>query len=116
LTGITESALDDAEVAAAFADGEEWALAEAYRRWSPLVHTLAVRTLGHVMDAEDVTQQVFIKAWKSRDVSTGRVDRSPRGWSASPGTSSPTSGALVIASSGWRSERPPWQPPRGTMG
>jgi hypothetical protein len=30
----------------AFADGEDWALAEAYRRWSGMVHTLSLRTLG----------------------------------------------------------------------
>ena len=71
MTGPHESTLDDSEVAAGFAKGENWALAEAYRRWSPLVHTLSLRALGHPTDAEDVTQQVFIKAWQSRE----RFDR-----------------------------------------
>jgi RNA polymerase sigma factor (sigma-70 family) len=56
----------DPEVAAAFAAGEEWALAEAFRRWSPVVHTLGLKALARPADAEDVTQQVFIKAWQSR--------------------------------------------------
>jgi RNA polymerase sigma-70 factor (ECF subfamily) len=57
---------DDAEVARRFAAGDERALALAYERWGGLVHGLAVRALGSTVDAEDVTQQVFVSAWTGR--------------------------------------------------
>jgi RNA polymerase sigma factor (sigma-70 family) len=50
----------------AFAAGDENALAEAYRRMSPLIYTLALRSLGERAAADDVIQEVFIRAWKSR--------------------------------------------------
>lgn len=37
-----------------------------FTRWSRLVHTIARSALGSSSDADDVTQQVFIAAWKSR--------------------------------------------------
>lgn len=55
------------ELGLAFARGEEWALAEAYRRWSPGIHGSALRSLRSAEDAEDVTQQVFVAAWRARD-------------------------------------------------
>ena len=53
-------------LAARFASGEEWALREAFSRWSRLIHTIARSSLGSTADADDVTQQVFISAWNSR--------------------------------------------------
>lgn len=58
--------VDDAEVGRLFAAGDERALALAYARWGSLVHGLAVRAVGPD-EAQDVTQQVFIAAWQSRD-------------------------------------------------
>jgi len=59
---------DDSErrLASAFAGGETWALEACYLRWSPLVFTLALRRLGEDADAQDVTQEVFLKAWRGR--------------------------------------------------
>jgi RNA polymerase sigma factor (sigma-70 family) len=68
-----------ASLAHAFAAGAEGALEELYRDVSSLVYTLAVRALGDETEAEDVTQQTFVSAWRSRE--TFDPDKGAlRGW------------------------------------
>lgn len=62
---LVEDGSDD-DVAARFAAGDERALEEAYRRWSRLVYTVALRATGSSEDAADVTQVTFVSAWRSR--------------------------------------------------
>lgn len=60
------SAAEDAELGRAFAAGTEAALPAAYRRYGRIVHGLARRTVGPD-EADEVTQDVFVAAWTSRD-------------------------------------------------
>ena len=50
-----------------FTAGEEWALRAAYDQHAELVYRIALRALGDVGDAEDVTQATFVSAWRGRD-------------------------------------------------
>jgi len=60
-----------------FLSGDEHALAAAYREFAPLVHTLALRSLADRAAADDVTQEVFIRVWRSRSTFNPQVARLP---------------------------------------
>ena len=54
------------ELDTAFAAGDEQALSAAYRHCAGIVRGLALRTLRDDAAADDVVQEVFIRAWKYR--------------------------------------------------
>ena len=75
---VTPRGDDPPTIIDAFHAGDELALAEIYARWSPLVYSVALRSLGSVADAERVTQRVFTGAWSSRqtfDATRSRLAR-----------------------------------------
>lgn len=61
------AALSDSEVGRAFAGGLEWALEQAFDRWGGLVRAVAYRAVSSEHDADDITQAVFVSAWRGRD-------------------------------------------------
>ncbi|GGK56285.1 RNA polymerase sigma factor [Ornithinimicrobium pekingense] len=70
------SAAQEEQLASAWAGGDESVVQHAYERWGGLVHGLARRAVGPA-DADDVTQQVFLAAWRRRE--TYRHEEGPLG-------------------------------------
>ncbi len=59
--------LSDAQLVTAVARYNEVALAEVYRRHGGAVYGLAKRVLANAAEAEDVTQDVFLRLWNQPD-------------------------------------------------
>ena len=59
--------MSDAQLVTSVARYSEVALAEAYRRHGGAVFGLAKRVLNNPTDAEDVTQEVFLRLWNQPD-------------------------------------------------
>lgn len=57
-------AADDGELAHGLADGQDWAVSEAWHRFAPMVLTLAERALGSRAEAEDLAQEVFCEVFR----------------------------------------------------
>jgi RNA polymerase sigma factor (sigma-70 family) len=63
-------------LAGAFSHGDAWTLREVYDRYGPQVYRVAISTLTNTSDAEEVTQTVFVDAWRARhtfDTSKGSL-------------------------------------------
>lgn len=67
VTGITVKDMADEALATRFTLADETALRDVYERWSSLVYTIALRSTGNAADAADITQLVFISAWKGKE-------------------------------------------------
>ena len=59
--------VSDAQLVTAVARYSEVALAEVYRRHGGAVYGLARRVLNSTSEAEDVTQEVFLRLWNQPD-------------------------------------------------
>jgi RNA polymerase sigma-70 factor, ECF subfamily len=61
------SEVSDAQLVTSIARYSELALAEVYRRHGGAVYGLARRVLNNTTEAEDVTQEVFLRLWNQPD-------------------------------------------------
>jgi len=64
VVGQDRRAASDGDVARALSAGEAWAAVETWRRFAPMVLTLAKRTLGSHSEAEDIGQDVFCRVYR----------------------------------------------------
>ena len=57
-------AASDGDLARGMMVGDEWAVAETWRRFAPMVLRMAKRILGSQSEAEDVGQEVFYRVFR----------------------------------------------------
>jgi len=62
----------DTEVWTVLKQGQSQALQILYERYSSLVYRLAFRVLGNSQEAEDLTQDIFLILWRSRNYDPNR--------------------------------------------
>ena len=66
--GASNVVSPDAVLVSAIRSGDGQAMAELYKRYSPVVYSVALRVLGDTGAAEDILQEVFMQLWRSPDV------------------------------------------------
>ena len=57
---------DERRLADSFSTSDAWTLREVYDRYGPQVYRVALGCLSNTSDAEEVTQTVFVDAWRAR--------------------------------------------------
>lgn len=57
---------DERRIGEGLLAGDQQALADAFHRWGVMIHALCAEAAGRDA-ADDLTQQVFVEAWRSRD-------------------------------------------------
>ena len=66
-SGTTPEPVMDDEWAQRFRAGDEIALRQAFDRYGGMVQRVGMLRLGNHHDAEELVQQVFVRAWKGRE-------------------------------------------------
>jgi RNA polymerase sigma-70 factor (ECF subfamily) len=64
VVGPNREEATDADLARALGNGEDWAMAEVWRRFAPMVLMTAERALGSRSEAEDLAQEVFSRVFR----------------------------------------------------
>ncbi|MGF1461334.1 MAG: sigma-70 family RNA polymerase sigma factor [Leptolyngbyaceae cyanobacterium] len=61
---VTSTHVEDADVFQAMRSGSLSALETLYQRYGEAVYRLALRMLGNIQEAEDITQDIFVELWQ----------------------------------------------------
>ena len=64
VVGGASSKANDRDLAAGLIAGQEWAIAETWRRFAPMVLVTGERVLGSRSEAEDLAQEVFCRVFQ----------------------------------------------------
>jgi len=64
VVGTNRQATSDGDVTRGLVAGEEWALAETWHRFTPMVLAMAERALGSRSEADDIGQEVFYRVFR----------------------------------------------------
>jgi len=62
--GLDRTRMSDGDLARGLMVGSTWATAETWRRFAPMVLTMAARALGSESEADDLAQEVFQRVFR----------------------------------------------------